>query len=135
MDELVVTYYYWPTCPYCRDFNSDWKKLQNEFAKEVKNKEIIFNEIDDSKNRSMSVPTIYIGKDKFNENRTIDNLKKAISEKLGKSGQPGGSYDDFIEKNRMPQQCGGRKLDDDYFRVKYLKYKAKYMRLKSKMVL
>jgi hypothetical protein len=65
----------------------------------------------------------------YNGERTVDSIIGAVS------GQSGGYYQ-YDQSGQYGGQRGGKVIldddeDDEYYKMKYLKYKAKYLKLRS----
>ena len=126
--QVTVTLYKKKGCPPCNRFLPEWAKFQ-ELAKQKNIKTITYDSVDNSNECDAAgvhaFPTIIVsGKGEYNGDRTADALLAYVL------GQKGGSE----PRSGMPPQCGGsRKGSNEYYRLKYLKYKAKYMLIRSRL--
>lgn len=133
-NKVTVELYYATWCGHCKNFKGEWEKLKQELAK----KGYSFGEYEDEQDRQkieeeniQGYPTILISKngkkEEYNGPRTSNDIMDFVS---GKSGNADNSNSKF-------KQCGGAsnrktpRKSNEYWKLKYLKYKAKYM--KSKM--
>ncbi|MCJ7636972.1 MAG: thioredoxin domain-containing protein [Nitrososphaeraceae archaeon] len=147
--DIQVILYHADWCGHCNTYigGGEWQKLQNlasnlpvKFMKyEEKTKEA-----QDASNKGLikGWPTIIImkggGPMQYKGSRDSQEVLKFLSELLGETG---GSTNESLEKNKyskLPTQCGGgmknfTSKNEDHYKTKYLKYKAKYMLEKSKI--
>lgn len=109
------------------------EKLKSKLAEtgEYKSKEYESEADEVSQAHITSFPTIILfingKKMEYQGPRTAEDILQALKN----PNFSGGEVDQLI-KNRY-KQCGGSKKDKEveFFRMKYLKYKAKYMKLKG----
>lgn len=141
-NNATIEFFHASWCHHCKEFMPEWNKLKNMLPPNVEAKSY-----EDSENAQkmqdeniQGFPTIKItingDKKEYNGERSAEAILEYI--KTGESSD--GKY----------KQCGGaRKLgfsprknvnlgqidydDDKYYKIKYLKYKAKYMKLRSEL--
>ena len=113
MTKITVTLYWAEWCKYCTEFKPIWEELKNKVSedKDIASK-IEFKDFEESRDKEETkningFPTIFIGDEQYNEQRTLLNLMSTIKKKLN-------------------IQNGG---DQDNYFYKYLKYKTKYYNL------
>lgn len=135
--EPRVVLYFAEWCGHCKRFKPEWEILKTE----LKKKGISFAEYEDSKDEAVmqsagvnGYPTIRIdGKDYNGDRSSVAILAYLSSDKKDdmdkKYQQCGGARQGFTPR---PMK-GGSKQKDEYYKIKYLKYKAKYMRLRSEL--
>lgn len=121
-DMLEVRLYYANWCPHCVSFKDTWNQFKEKMGdkikiteyedEELKKGNLPTNVLDDKENYFDGFPTVlYIrgnNVEKFEEQRTLENL-------IAKTGI----------------QLGGAK-GEEYYKMKYFKYKAKYLKLLAK---
>jgi thiol-disulfide isomerase/thioredoxin len=133
MDSYTIKLFYADWCGYCVRFKPNWKKLEEisskntfvdknnkkvtlklESYEESKNKEII------EKENIQGFPTIkfYKNGNLLDINADSRDTDKTLLEKLN------------LKINKQTQTGGGVKDDKDEYYEKYIKYKAKYLKLK-----
>ncbi len=125
-----VVLYYADWCGHCKTFKPEWEKLK-EMCKE---KGIKYADYEADRNVAeieaaniKGFPTIMVNGREYNGPREA----KAIFYKLTSKGN------DNDDGNGKFKQCGGGKLgfsprrNGNYYKIKYLKYKAKFMKLKA----
>lgn len=138
MTKIELFYANW--CPHCVSFHDEWNKLEGM----LKGTKIQAAKYEESENPQKmeeegvkGYPTIKIttaGKSvEYKGDRTAEAIYSAVTGKT-KSVQTAGEY----------KQCGGKRKggfnraqaktkDEDHYKIKYMKYKAKYMKLRSNM--
>jgi len=112
-----ITLYYADWCGYCEMFKSEWNKLKKIISDKnlkITTMEYESKRIDqEKKDMIQGYPTIIIDKNNkkyvYNGDRTAE---KIIEELVGQTVQKGGA-------------------NSDYYKLKYLKYKTKYMGKKA----
>ncbi|QKF94309.1 thioredoxin [Fadolivirus algeromassiliense] len=136
--EPRVILYFADWCGHCKKFKPEWNKLKIE----LKNMNISFAEYkdgtDDAVIQSAGIrgfPTIRIDGKEYNGDRSIDAILSYLtSDKKGeldmKYQQCGGGARFGFSPISMR---GGKGKSDEYYKIKYLKYKAKYMKLRSEL--
>ena len=134
-ENITITLYKADWCGHCKRFVPEWEKLKKA-AEKIPN--LTVKTCDDKNNADeiaqlkskglfKGFPTIIITRgtdEEYDGPRTASD----ILEKLGfkeELTQNGGN-------NKIPPQCGGSK-DNQYYKMKYLKYKAKYMLARSRL--
>lgn len=135
-----ISLYYANWCGHCTQFKPEWQKVVDK-ANQMGIETAAYEHGADAKEVKasgvQSFPTIRItvnGKTSdYNGERTVDKIIGAAS---GKSGQSGGYSVSQSVGQRGGGQKGGKPIfgddeDDEYYKMKYLKYKAKYLRLRS----
>jgi len=140
-DIKVVLYHNTETCSHCKKFEKSgvWKKTKEKF----KNKNITFKEETEEKNmphddKFNGIPTIRIYKsadiwEQFDDDRTVEALTRFIENFI--AGKPNKKEEEEEVSGSLEEfeQCGGNmKGGEEYYKMKYYKYKAKYVYLKSK---
>lgn len=135
-----IELFYMRGCPHCVAMEPEWAKLEKMVPKGQIHKYEANEHSQKMDDENVSgFPTIKITKngkkEEYKGPRTADAI---FAEATGKQANGDSS------NGAMPKQCGGGKLgktmrnmkggksiikDDEYYRVKYLKYKAKYMKL------
>lgn len=131
-NNVRVDLYHANWCGHCVQFQPEWEKLKRQL--EAKYGKGTWREYEESANkmeieqaRVKGYPTIRISggsteKDYIGE-RTADAIMNYVDKMLtGKSDNKG---------EMKYKQCGGGRNQSNYYEAKYLKYKAKYMKLKS----
>ncbi len=141
MTETGIYLYYANWCGHCVQFKPEWEKIKAEIDKAKKEgKMITYEEYEDGANKDVmeregigGYPTIRIKKNGEMKEYTGPRNAKVILEILfDKSEQQTGDDSGF-------KQCGGGKLEkskrynDREYKIKYLKYKAKYLKLHSNL--
>jgi len=138
---IKVELYYAEWCGHCQRFKPEWAKLKEELEKKGMKWAEYESEKDGQKMEEENIkgfPTIVIimngKKNEYNGQRTASDIMSFVNG----NGQ---NQDDKFK------QCGGakqkktarksikttaRKSEDNY-QLKYLKYKAKYMKIKANM--
>ena len=115
--KLIVTFYKMKGCGHCVRFEPTWNELKKEIEKIGGKAEEYDSSIDKDKIQEAGVtgfPTIMI---KYGNNEEEYKGNREVKDILNK-----------IEELKQKQSGGGCK--NDYYKLKYLKYKAKYMKLK-----
>lgn len=123
-NKTVVQLFYADWCGHCQNFKPEWQKF-----KELANKNNIkVEEYEADKDKQKveeadvnGFPTIRINKEDYNGQRTAE----AILAYIKGDKMDGGEY----------KQCGGKRQKkslnphhEDYYKIKYYKYKAKYLK-------
>lgn len=115
-----ITLYHASWCPHCVNFMPIWNELKPQLAKigvKYAEYESDANAVEVDKANIRSFPTIKINKGNkvydYAGPRTVDAIMAEFS------GQRGG---------KLNKVYGN---DDEYYKIKYLKYKAKYFKLKD----
>jgi len=108
-----ITLYHASWCPHCTTFMSEWQKLKTQLGGKVQ-----FEEYEDGAN-----------KDVINANGITGFPTIKLDTHDGKKVEYSGprTADALIAYMQSPPQSGGAKNN----KIKYFKYKAKYMRLKA----
>lgn len=139
MSKARVILYSAPWCGHCISFKPEWEKL----TEKLKNESISFQHYEEGKDNAeieqakvKGYPTIMIDDKEYNGLRTVDAIMAFVkgdnkgSDKMGgKYKQCGGAKQGFS----LRAQGGGRAKNDEYYKIKYLKYKAKYMKVRSEL--
>ena len=144
MSGVTVKLFYADWCGHCQTFKGEWAKLKKMAGgRNIKTEEYeASNEKVMTENNIQGYPTIKIFKggkaDEYVGQRSADAILDHIDKfvLVKDSAKNGGSSCNDPNAN----QCGGgrrpkqtpRMSQDDYYKMKYLKYKAKYMDLLSK---
>jgi len=136
-NDITVKLFYADWCGHCHSFKPEWNKLK-KMAGKIKTEEYEAgnNEIMEANNIN-GYPTIKIFKrgnsEEYRGERTADAILSYINSQRG-GGDGNGSCND-----PDANQCGGGKYkktprmsENEYYKMKYLKYKAKYMHLLAK---
>jgi len=119
----VIELYYSDTCGACKVLKRDtWI---DDFKNKLKAKGIEIKEFQDGEFTNVDITALptFIFKDINGNMKKVEGAisQEQILKELGGKG-------DTIKNNVIPKQCGGGL--DDYYKMKYLKYKAKYMKAK-----
>ena len=111
---MKVTLYYANWCGHCNTFKPTWEKLKNEFE----TKGIQYNEYEHTKDK------------KIIEEENIEGFPTIRIENNGETEDYSGSrkYNDILGYLKKKTMIGGRIID---YKKLYLKYKRKYLDLKS----
>jgi len=135
---VTVQLFFAEWCGHCKSFKPEWENLKIDLEKN----DMKWEEYEADKNASKmeeenikGFPTIRIiasgGKHEYSGPRTADAIMVFIKNgpeegKTGKFKQCGGAKQGFSVRKRNQK-------NDDYYKMKYLKYKAKYMKLRSQL--
>jgi len=130
MPKDKVEYYYATWCHYCQEFSPQWEKFKNMINNKIEAMEYEASKDADKvdENKITGFPTIMVTKDgntmQYNGPRNADALYNFVV-----NGTVGGNADEKYK------QCGGGLIyqDEIYYKKKYCKYKAKYMKLKDEL--
>jgi glutaredoxin len=140
--EPRVILYFAEWCGHCKTFKPEWKKLMQELDK----KGIKYKDYEDSRDEAIiqsagvkGYPTIKIDGKEYNGTRTaiaimeylFSDSKDEISKKYDQCG--GGNKKFGVTLRSMDGGSKEGKQKDEYYKIKYLKYKAKYMLLRSEL--
>jgi len=126
---VTITLYHATWCGYCTRFLPTWERLKKAFNGKVNcedyestNKQVMQD------NKITSFPTIKITynnhTEKYEGSRDFDALFSYVMEKAGYSSEK-------IHDMMADMQYGGKRKNNKNFYNKYLKYKAKYLKLKK----
>jgi len=129
-DKVRVDLYHATWCGHCVQFQPEWEKLKKQLDNKYGGG--CWREFEASADKKIiqqagvhGFPTIRINvgskEEDYNGNRTASAIMNYIEDT--RSGKNRSSDTKF-------KQCGGG--SNNYYKMKYLKYKAKYMELKSK---
>lgn len=143
MSNIKVELYYAKWCGHCELFLPEWDKLVPIFdEKKIEHHKYEADENEKEVNAAgiNKFPTIMITKNNvetdYNGPRTVKAIMDFIENGTlhaghsGKFDQCGGSKNfSFIKKNNNNLE------NDEHYKIKYLKYKAKYMLLKHQLEL
>lgn len=140
-ENITITLYKAEWCGHCKSFAPEWQRLQS-MVKGMSN--ITLKTCDDQNNKAeiaalkdknlfKGFPTIIITRSSQDKEYKGDRTAEAILASVGikPQNQIGGNYE--AEGMQIPSQCGGSRKDDNYYKMKYLKYKAKYMLARSRL--
>lgn len=128
--EVILYHANW--CGHCKKFLPIWEELKQNF------KNIKFTDFEESKDEKImeeenitGYPTIKIDGKVYEGSRDYDSLAAIMEGKTPQKNMSG------------PNQCGGAcsisyrkkniKDEDEYYKIKYLKYKAKYMQKRDEL--
>lgn len=149
MSKPTVTLYYATWCGHCQDFKAEWDKLKNSKT------DATFEEYEDGQDKAKmeadnirGYPTIKITKGgkcvEYNGNRTAKDIIYFLTNGMNAAQDRQKGKKNLAEQDAEFDQCGGlnqcggsrnkkskRITDDDKYKIKYLKYKAKYMKLRG----
>ena len=140
-ETTVINFYKADWCGHCKNFKPEWEKLK-ELTKGMGN--IKLNMYDEKSDEAKKAnikgwPTIIIIKGGKSEEYQGPRTAEAIMKKIGLDTAPNGGS----KFSEMPAQCGGnygnydnygnKEKSDAYYKTKYLKYKAKYMLVRSRL--
>ncbi len=150
-DQIRVILFHAQWCGHCRTYigSGKWKEVQGladkfpgkfEF-KDYEEQDTISGKVEEKDQDALNLiknqgwPTIIIvrGEVPMIYKGSRDNLINYLKELIGVQSKSGGSDTKY---SKAPAQCGGGKRtskSEDYYRLKYLKYKAKYMLAKSRI--
>lgn len=142
-----VILYYSHSCGHCIRFIPDWEKLKGKLKKEN------WEQYEETENPTIirqdhieAFPTIKIiiggVSTEYKGKRTAEDILKVLSGQTSESNQSGSSLDINKIIQEEFHQCGGshcsinqsgsgKKDLVEFYKMKYLKYKAKYMKLKG----
>lgn len=125
-NKTVITLYHADWCGHCKSFQKDWGLIKSDIDKLKKKGEMFdYKEYEDSKNPAdikkagvRGFPTIMVTtKDGNTSKYTGPRDKESIMKTL---------------KSNISTQAGGSSNKEIDYKLKYFKYKAKYMQLKMK---
>jgi hypothetical protein len=130
---IKLILYHTSNCGHCKAFEESgvWEELKNKF----KDIEFIALKDKDVPEDITGVPTIKIFKvseeKEYSGARTKEAISKWISDfKEGKVKDSKNKQDS--ESESLEEQCGGGSNKEEFYKMKYYKYKAKYIYMKSK---
>lgn len=159
-ESITISLYMADWCGHCVRFKPEWENLK-DLVKDIPN--VILNTYTDADNKAeieklksrglfKGFPTIIITKGnetEYNGERTAEAILNSLGIKSAKAKcnltQKGGNDEVEVDGgNKMPPQCGGscdrrnfqtggKSKNDEYYKMKYLKYKAKYMLARSRL--
>lgn len=129
MTKVKVILYHAKWCGHCKDFMSDWNKLKEAFVPIG----IQYEEYEADENRDIvdkaniqGFPTIVIVtngvQEEYHKGRDFDSILKFVESKKE-------THSSEKEQEQEQEQIGG--IKNKKFYEKYLKYKAKYLKLKK----
>ena len=140
-EKVQVILYHLHGCPPCKRFrganeepSGEWLKLQTLAGGTIEFKEYESSTPEAKAAGVKGYPTIVIIKNEekheYKGARTAEAILEHLHELMG-NGKVGGNENKY---SKIPSQCGGKRdyKNEDYYKIKYLKYKAKYMMIKSK---
>ncbi len=140
--EPRVILYFAEWCGHCKTFKPEWKKLMQELDK----KGIKYKEYEDSRDEAIiqsagvkGYPTIKIDGQEYNGNRTADAILEYLfsdsKDEIGKKYDQCGGGNKKFGFTLRPMKGGSKESaqKDEYYKIKYLKYKAKYMLLRDEL--
>ncbi len=141
LNDIKVELYYAEWCGHCQRFKPEWAKLKGELEKKGMKWAEYESEKDGQKMEEENIkgfPTIVIimngKKNEYDGQRTAVDIMSFVNgngqNQDGKFKQCGGTR----QKKTMRKgiKTNTKKSDSDY-QLKYLKYKAKYMKIKANM--
>ena len=140
MSKERVILYATESCPHCINFKPEWEKLTKLLEKEGISFRKVNAELEQIPNDVYGFPTLRIdGKDYkgpriaesiLNHTKTGGKDDKQPGDKYSQCGGGSGGFTPrkFNKKNVSSKNDAN---DDEYYKIKYFKYKAKYMKLRS----